>query len=237
MRTSLRVATALVALSLSAVAFSYPTDFVVIPSAEVLDEGGAQMHLRYHGIQTFVGREYNNRIGLQVGLGDGWEAGYDRRIGPPDARGLSNRYFYWDILYRPDRRGWDRGWLNVKKQIFPETSKRPALAVGLLNIGAIAKEGRYITAQKRFGDFEVLLGWAEMLDDEYAYEGVGYTLNSEWDLRVEHVGRGRWSTNAALEGQVRPDTSVSVGYMRANMSPYPDSWLLDVTYNFDLSDL
>lgn len=237
MKTGLRVPLLFAAVSLSAAALSYPTDFIVIPDARVLPEGTAQLQLQYHGIQVFEGREYENRVGIQAGLGNGWEAGYDHRIGPPDARGLSNRYYFWDMQYHANRVGWDRDWLNVKKQVFTETHSRPAVALGIVNIGAIVAEGRYISVEKRFGDFDVLLGWSDVLDDEYVYEGLGYTINSRWDFRMEHVGRGRWSTNAALEGRIRPDLSVTVGYMRANMSIYPDSWLLGVTYDFDIGDL
>ena len=236
MRVLFRLAVIPAAALLATAVLSYPTDFVVIPTAHVLTEDAGEVQLRYHGIQTFVGREYESRIGVQVGLGDGWEVGYDRRVGPPDSRDMPENYFRWDIQYRPHRDGWDRDWFNVKKQLFPENSRRPAVAVGIVNIGATVKEGRYVTVQKRFNDFDVLLGWPDVLDDEYVYEGIGYTINPEWDVRVEHVGRGRWSTNFALQGNITPDTSVSVGYMRANSTIYPDSWLPGVTHHFDIAD-
>ncbi|MFP3905223.1 MAG: YjbH domain-containing protein, partial [Armatimonadota bacterium] len=140
------------------------------------------------------------------------------------------------IQYDPEEVGWERDWFNIKKQLWHETKNRPAVAVGIVNIGANPKEGRYISVGKRFGDFTIMLGWSDVLDDEYVYEGISYDINDRWDFHAEHVGRGRWSTNAAFEGRVGPRTYLSIGYMRANNSFYPDSWFADVTYRFDLND-
>ncbi len=210
--------------------YAAPNEGIVAPTPEALDAKTYEVQLEYRGVQVFQGREAEQALGLQAGLGGGWEVGVEHRLGSPRDDWPSAGYRRWDIQYDPTVEGFDKLWFNVKKQVLTETKHRPALAVGRLSIGASGGGGNYAVVGKNLDRWQLYVGWCDVLDDEYWYEGVGYQYNEDWRVLWEHIGRGRFSTSLAAEVRVKPNVFVKFGYMEANNSVYDSDWLLSVTY-------
>ena len=207
-----------------------PTDGIVAPVPETLDAKTYDVEVEHHGVQVFQAREAEQTLGVQVGLGGGWEVGVDYRLGSPRDDWPYDRYRNWDIMYDPAVHGFDSVWFNVKKQVFTETKHRPAVAIGRLNIGAEGGGGTYVVAGKNVGRWQLYLGWCDVFDDESVYEGIVYRCNDDWRILWEHIGRGRFSTSLAAEVRVKPNIYVKFGYMDANNSLYENDWLLSLSY-------
>ncbi len=222
----------------TATLYAFPTDGVVAPVPETLADKTYELQIEHHGVQVMQGRAYFDRIGLQVGLGGGWEVGFDHHLGGPDRTISSDAHYRWHLKYRPAEVGFDKHWFNFKKQILAEKKSRPALAWGVLNIGGNATSGNYVVAGKHFGRWQLCLGWSDILDNpsfdynepDYIYEVVGYQYNDDWKFWAEHISRGGFSTSFAGEGRIADNLYLTAGWMRANNAMHDDAWILNLTY-------
>ncbi len=210
--------------------YAFPTDGIVAPTPDTLDARTYQIQLERHAVQVFQAREAQQTLGLQVGLGGGWEVGVDHRLGSPRDDWPSDGYRRWDIQYDPAVHGFDSVWFNVKKQVFTETKRRPSLAIGRLNIGAEGGGGSYLVVGKNLHRWQLHVGWCDVFDDEYIYEGIAYRCNEDWRILWEHIGRGRFSTSLAAEVRLKPDLYLTLGYMDANNSLYESDFLFRRSY-------
>lgn len=228
-------------LGLTNVVRAFPTDGVVAPVPEVLPDRTYEVQFERTGVQVLQGREYSKRVGLQVGLGNGWEVGVDHRVGSPHRRISDPDQYIWDLQYDPAVAGYDRCWFNVKKQLVSETGRRPALSYGRLNIGGNAGSGNYLVMGKHVGRWQFCVGWTDVRKNRiyeqymptFVYEVIGYQLNDDWKLWGEHISRGVYSTNFAAEGRVADDLYLKIGWMRANNVIYDHSWMAGLTYRAD----
>jgi hypothetical protein len=235
------VAAIALTFSLAGSVYAFPTDAIAAPVPEVLPARTYEVQFESHGVQVLQGREYSKRVGVQFGLGDGWEVGFDQRVGPPHRRIADRDWYVWDLQYDPAEKGYDRCWLNLKKQLIIETDRRPALSYGRLNIGGHAGSGDYLVMGKHIDRWQLCLGWTnvrrnrvyEQYMDTFVYEIVGYQLTENWKLWAEHISRGPYSTNFAFEGRVTDNLYLTAGWMRANNSIYDHSWIGELTYRGD----
>ena len=211
-------------------AHAFPNDGVVAPVPEALPAGTYEVQVEHHGVQVLQAREYGERVGLQFGLGGGCEVGIDHHLGAPDRRLTNPKQFTWDLQYNPYRAGFDETWFNVKLQLFTETARRPALAGGMLNIGGEAGSGSYVVTGKHFDRWQIYLGWTDVLERTYYFEGIGYRYDDDWKLILEHISRGRFSTNLAAERRINDELYLTAGWMRANNVVYDDDWFANLTY-------
>ncbi len=240
MTMRLTVAAGLIACAIlggNVAVYAFPTDGVVAPVPEVLPDKTYEVQVEHHGVQVMQGRAYRERIGLQIGLGDRWEIGFDHHLGSPD-RVIDNYADYrWHLKYDPQVEGYDKHWFNFKTQILIETEDRPALTWGVVNISGNSGSGNYLVAGKHFGPWQFCLGWSDMLDNPplscesgYVYEILGYQCNEDWKFWLEHISRGGFSTNVAVEGRIADGLYLTAGWMRPNNVLYDDDWILNLTY-------
>ena len=61
----------------------------------------------------------------------------------------------------PAPRAGTRSGFNVKKQLWTETRIRPAVAVGLVNIGSQASPNFWFTTTKHLGRLGLGIGWSD----------------------------------------------------------------------------
>jgi hypothetical protein len=216
---------------------AFPTQGVVAPTAEVLPARTYELQVQRQGIQVMQSREYRHVTGLQFGLGSGVEVGMDHRVGPPRRLVEFRGQRHWDLQYDPSVTGHDTMWFNFKKLLVNETTRRPALAGGMLNIGGEAGTGSYMVAGKQMGAYYLYLGWADLLagnrpmyDPTYFYEGIIYQPEDDWKLMVEHISRGRFSTNLAIEHRVSDKVAITLGFMRSNNVIFSDYTLMRLSY-------
>lgn len=102
-----------------------PTTLNIIPTADVLPAGVANLDFQFLGTNTSSGYELDNELQTQFGIGSDAEAGIDWVVNPGGA-------FRWNGKYR----------------IYEETEKRPAVAVGVQNIEQMNAEEEYIACFK-----------------------------------------------------------------------------------------
>jgi hypothetical protein len=210
----LLVMTCLLAAS---VAMAAPEMGMAVPVPEALAAGTLSVQLSYHGMQMLQGMEAQEQLGLQLGLPYEFEVGVDQRLGgPQDAWRGNNAIRNRDLEYNPDVLGWDSLWFNVKKQLWAETAARPAVAVGVVNLGGQAGANFWGTVGKHFGRLDIDVGWSDAYTNDIPYELVSWRLNKGYTVIGEHTAGGQFSTNFAIEHPLNPDFDVTAGFMRAN---------------------
>ena len=219
-------------LLVASIAMAAPGMGVAVPVPEALAAGTLSVQLSYHGLQMLQAMEAQEQLGLQLGLPYGFEVGVDTRLGgPQDAWRGNNALRDRDLEYNPDVLGWDSLWFNVKKQLWAETAARPAVAVGMVNLGGQAGGNFWGTIGKHFGKLDLDVGWSDAYTNDIPYELVSYRCCRDWTLIGEHTAGGQYSTNFAVEHPLNPDFDVTAGFMRANNTFHDNSVFLKVESN------
>lgn len=154
----------LLAIILCRCALASPTSLNVIPTAEVLPHGTANIGVQLSGGPTSSGYLFLNQFQAQLGIGDNIEFGYDVSLGPQG-----------------------EGFWNAKCLLFPESRRRPALAVGLLsNVGQFDNPA-YITSFKTVGQTRLHMGAIQMSNSVRAMLGWDIWHNDPLSLQADYI--------------------------------------------------
>jgi hypothetical protein len=222
---------ALLLLATASLVAAAPQAGVAIPIPEALAPNTYELQINVHGIAMLQSAEARCQVGIQAGLPYGFEVGMDARLGgPTDAWGSDTALRGWDLRYDPDAEGWDEVWFNVKKQLWTETRIRPAVAVGLVNIGSQASPSFWFTTTKHLGRLGLGIGWSDAGHNDVPYELITWRWSPSTQLILEHTGSGSFSTNFAVERWVNDRLRVTAGYMRANNQFHDNSPFASVAY-------
>lgn len=188
----------LLSIFICANALASPTGLNIIPTADVLAHGEANIGIQLNGGPTSSGYQFFNQFQTQLGIGDNIEFGYDVSLGPVGGS-------FW----------------NAKYLLFPELRRRPALAVGLLSNVGLFDNPLYITSfitdgQARIhagliqvdGTPRVMLGWelwhnellmlqADYISGPRTYSSFGLVYNWPNGISINIAQQMGNSTSAA----------------------------------------
>lgn len=153
----------MVALAIGPSALCAPSGLNVIPTADVLDQGGISLEAESAG----SGRPWSDNCDqfalLQVGVGKGLEIGLDRCLNDSGS------------------------WLNVKWQAHQERSGAPGLAFGVQSISAGDKAQPYVVAMRSFGATRIHAGAARMGGRPRWMLGVDRPLGHRVTLQADYI--------------------------------------------------
>ncbi len=160
---------ALAVLMLPRAVAAYPTSTNLTPSAEVLSEGEKRYEVSFNSYGGLFRSGTERYLFSQFGWRN-LEWGVDFYRYPDDDGNYRTRWAF-----------------NAKLRLWEETQRRPALAVGILDVGAGLKASPYAVLGKSVGRSVWHLGAGRFDDAERWWLAWEYELSPRWLLVVDRL--------------------------------------------------
>lgn len=200
------------AIVLCGAAAGYPTSLNLVPTADMLEAGSLRVEWERDGYPGLLSGEGDSFLLLQAGLSDRLEAGTD--------------------LYHCD--GNTTAALNAKWLLAREAGKRPALAVGMLDVGNGMRPVSYVAASGDVGPLRLHGGAARTGNHVTGFGGAEYEVRAGLYLLADYrAGREGYLTIGIYgEGASGAAISLAVGF--PNASDGSNLLLVNVSRRFAL---
>lgn len=198
----------LVSLCLSVPAHSYPTSNSFIPTADVLKPGEFRLEYENDGGSATWGRNSTDYFLTQWSLSSRLEAGVD----------------IYDLSGENDYA------LNAKYLLQPETVKNPAVAVGIIDVGAGGAPSYYVVSTRTFGKLRGHGGGWRIDSANHTLAGLDYQITGKDYLLADWVSGDDNYATVGVYRELGGGHGLTVGYGKANNGDNTD--LFYVNYLF-----
>jgi hypothetical protein len=183
-----------------------------MPTADMLDPGALRLEWERDGYPNAFCGEGESYLLAEVGLSERLEAGLDV-YQLEDARALA---------------------FNAKYLLMRGAGKRPALALGLLDLGHGLKPVWYLSAGRDVGGVRAHLGASRCGNRNAALAGVEYELRPSLYLLADWASGDEGYGTLGLYWETAGGLAFNVAYGRPNDSEAPDLVLVNILRTFSL---
>lgn len=191
---------------------SEPTSLNIIPTADVLPKGTANIEVQLSGGRVSGRYEFMNQVQTEVGLGSGLEIGFDPAIGP----NVGNP-------------------LNAKWRIYEETSHRPAVAIGTFVDFFGTGNPPYITGFKSVGNTRFHLGATRLGQTTRAMAGWDTYPWKPLSIQADYVSGPAAYATIGLVINLAGGWLISAAQLFGNSRYAPNGYLLAVGWTGQVS--
>jgi hypothetical protein len=167
---------------------------VTIPTADTV---GAREHafgLQFSEVNLPSGDIFDDYLETEFGLGDRCEWGVDQSLNAAGA------------------------WWNFKYVLCSETKSRPAMAIGVQNIGPGNDTQPFAVGYTSFGSTRLHAGAITVTQTIRGMVGIDYTASDRLLLIVDHMGGSDSFTGAAVQWSLGKEWSVTAAWLHGNAS-------------------
>jgi hypothetical protein len=209
----MRLFAVFVLLMTTTVAFAFPTSSNIIPTADMLDVGSLRTEFENDGAPHLFGPACESYLLLEYAPYPRLELGADLY-----EAGSSN-----DIL------------LNAKWLVCSEERKRPALAVGCMEVGSGYSATSYLIATKDVGQgLRLHFGGATSGDSQSALLGVEKQVGKNDYLLADYASWSAGYTSFGVYHEVRTGLGVNLAYAWPNEHGESGLAMLNVSWTHAL---
>ncbi len=187
-------------IALAQCAYAAPTGLNVIPTADVLGHNEVALEYENEGVKLF-GSHCEQWALLQIGLFDRLELGVDRCFGG-----------------EPGTFG------NAKVLLQEEEHTRPAVAVGVQNLGEGESAQPYLALAKHAAGARLHLGAIRLHDEAAVMVGVEYELSHTVALLIDHVTGTESVSGAGFDVELSEHLEIHVARIFSHSSHEEDGW-------------
>jgi len=179
-----------------------PTGLNIITTADMLGDGEVALEYQNDGLRLFSS-ECNQWTLFQVGLLDRFELGVDR-------------------CFEGDQGTFG----NIKALIQPENGSRPAVALGVQNLGEGSSSQPYLVLARDVAKSRLHVGAIRVEDETEAMFGIEYQLAEPVLLSLDGITGRQNFTGAGVAVELPYGLSLSLARIFANSADEDDSWQL-----------
>jgi hypothetical protein len=192
----------------SAAALAAPGGLNVIPTVDVYDPGVLNLEYQTEGAGRLFGRDCRRLVLTQWGAARGLEVGLDKCVSEPGEPVL----------------------LNAKYRLREEADRRPALAVGLQNVGRGQAAQPYLVAgwgldrptRRHLGAIRLEGGLAALVGVDYTWKAL--TFQADWVSGRENAA------SLGVSWALRPNVTVTYAAFLPNAEGGPGGHLLNLQW-------
>ncbi|MHB8995854.1 MAG: hypothetical protein ACYC63_11470 [Armatimonadota bacterium] len=183
-----------------------PSGLNIVPTADILEPGVVSLETESIGAKTPWDSDAAVLFLLQIGLGNGWEAGLDHLLDGPHTR------------------------LNAKYRLCDETEGRPALALGLEAIGAEGGVQAYLTGTKTFGATRIHLGAFGVGGRNRAMLGLDRPLGRDVTFQADYVSGASNALTYGLAINLNDTVAITLARANANSAEVEDAYIVNLAW-------